>query len=83
MSENTPITVDHLPPSQRGLVNWSEMEAIAIANPGKWVQAPTPLNPAVANQIRKGLYRIDPEKFEVTTRQAEQRGRSWIYLRTR
>lgn len=80
---STPITVENLPPSQRGLVDWAEMEKVALANPGKWVQAPVPLNPAVAHQIRKGLYRIDPEKFEVTTRQASERGRSWVYLRTR
>lgn len=77
------------PASRRMKVNWYQMVEYAKAHPGQWVRTPMSLNPAVAAQIRRGMYAsVDPTEFEVTTRIDHEDGdhagkASWVYIRTR
>lgn len=84
MNDDAIRVMDTLPATTNSRVDWDAVAAMARQNPGRWVEAPVPLNPSVATQIKAGKYpRVSPQEFDVTTRKSEVVGKSHIYIKTK
>jgi hypothetical protein len=80
-TDNPDVELTPLPGD--GRLDWKAIADEVRRYPGEWCRVSRPLNPTVAQHIKRGRYpHVPPEEFETATRKHETlANKSWIYLR--